>query len=281
MCEDWSLLHDICFGMMSRMADCTHFSQLCLNNNRTVVSQCSSTHGIKNLISGEEASKLSQDICAEMVMEQCPQCTAKSCPVPLRTLSDLCLSMPHMKQCASWSHMCASNQGELQAFCESNVSPAIDTCKQAPMNMLFHSSLNDAVLFEGLYACTPLSYLIAWLSIAMGSFCYEWLKSTKNQYLREVRSMKKVTVGTEILLLFFTIILVMMSYGAMLIAMTFNVGYFCAVVTGLGVGKYVFTIRKSFRNSKAKNSELLLDARGNYGSVAVHDTRNEDYSCCE
>lgn len=280
-CEDWSLLHDICFGMMSRMADCTHFSQLCLNNNKTVVSQCTKTHGIKNLISGQEASKLSRDICAEMVMEQCPQCTEKSCPAPLRTLSDLCISMPHMKQCASWSHMCASNRGELQALCESPIMPGIDTCTQAPMNMLFHASLSDAILFEGLYACTPLSYLIAWLSIAVGSFCYEWLKCVKAQFLREIRAIQKVTVWTEILVLLFTTVLVMMGYVAMLIAMTFNIGYFFAVVIGLSIGKYVFAIRKAIRNLSAKDSEQLLGAKGNYGTAAVHHALSDDYNCCE
>ena len=282
VCEDWGLLHDICSGMMSHMAHCKHFSELCLTNNKTVVSQCTSTKGINNLISSEDASKLAREVCDEMKVEACSECTKSSCPAPLRALSNLCRSMPHMKECTSWAHMCVSNPGDLGALCGKKTMPDERSCTRAPMNMLFHSNLNDAVLFDGLYACTAPSYLFTWLCIAVVGVLSEFLKSLKIRCLKKIAKMQRPSRGTEALQLLLTFVISMVNYSAMLIAMTFNVGYFFAVVSGLAIGKFFFIERQKINSVRREYSSMdsLLSDTKRYNSADVH-VSEEDFNCCE
>jgi solute carrier family 31 (copper transporter), member 1 len=282
VCEDWGLLHDICSGMMSQMDDCKHFFDLCLRNNKTVVSQCTSTKGINNLISGKDALKLAREMCDKMKMEACSECTKSSCPAPLRALSNLCRSMPHMKECTSWAHMCVSNPGDLGELCGKKTMPDERSCSRAPMNMLFHSNLNDAVLFEGLYACTTPSYLFTWLCIAVVGLLSEFLKSVKIRCITKLAKMQSPSRGTEALQLLLTFGTSIVNYSAMLIAMTFNVGYFFAVVSGLAIGKFFFIERQKIHSGREKDDLLdgLLSDTKRFNSADVH-VSEEDFNCCE
>ena len=104
-----------------------------------------------------------------------------------------------MKECTSWAHMCVSNPGDLGELCGKKTMPDERSCSRAPMNMLFHSNLNDAVLFEGLYACTTPSYLFTWLCIAVVGLLSEFLKSVKIRCLTKLAKMQSPSRGTEAL----------------------------------------------------------------------------------
>ena len=178
-CQPWTTLADICSSKggaaMGGMAGCTHYQQLC-DNNSTVVAQCA-TPATPSLVLSAVAKTSTTEMCTGGMggMNGCQDCTAQTCPRPLTSLSEACLSMPGMSECTSsgWSTMCgSSNDGvtTLPQFCNPEFNTTTDQCNAAGMKMYFHGGIHDMVLFKSWYACNVGQYLLVLWVTFMVSF---------------------------------------------------------------------------------------------------------------
>ena len=283
---------------MSKMGGCNHFSELCLKNNKTVVKNCKDAHPVLKLVDGADAKSNAISICQSMKMDGCGDCTSSNCPSPLLAYSKLCNAMQHMKECTAWSNMCSSNPDELGVLCGDAPSPTAQTCAQAPMNMLFHSDVNDAVFFEGVYVCNTPPYILVCLVFVLSGCFYAYLKTVKQKSIASLSKKKGLSVYEEATSLCLTFVLVTMSYLIMLIAMTYNVGYFLSCMVGLAVGQYVLIEKPKILRDQTMNGGVpsvytpLVNNNGHgggstYGALNkarlnVGDEEDEEnYNCCD
>ncbi|KAJ3217430.1 hypothetical protein HK099_005471 [Clydaea vesicula] len=194
-----------------------------------------------------------------------------------KTYGNLCLQMP-MNECNEWKKMCDSSP-DLTSFCTSAVEddtpPSSPTNKDSSANkevfqipdmlMFFHSGPVDYILFKSLVPQNSLHYAIAIVILFFLAVFYEWLHvfsilkeeewKLKNYpaicYPYKPLNLKEVKeedennsqyIGLKILLLrgLFKFLLTTLSYSLMLIVMTFNIGYFFAIIIGYTVGTMCF-----------------------------------------
>ena len=106
-CKPFSILADICAKDMPKMNDCHVYTTLCLTPGSTV-EQCRLNPPVQGLPTTSQAKKLVQNICQEMEMTGCVECTSdlRKCN-GLKTYSNLCYQMPGMSQCGNhmiWHH---------------------------------------------------------------------------------------------------------------------------------------------------------------------------------
>jgi len=123
------------------------------------------------------------------------------------------------------------------------------------MPMYFESGINTLILFEGWATDNNVGiYLISCFVIFLSCILHEWLTSYR---LRRMKEISKTNISEPLLnsrtstksgsdfksrlsqtLLYF--INIVIAYVIMLIVMTFNVGLFFIVTTGLALGHYFF-----------------------------------------
>ena len=189
------------------------------------------------------------------------------------TFSQLCIAMPNMPQCSQYSRMCAATKD--LPFCATSESTI---GRNAPtMKMFFHTGFSDYILFETWVPRSAAQFSIAWILVFLAAAGYEalqvfvsfkelhWAKKDcksntvlDNSAFGEVTQTKAVDNDaislqslcgasgglTGIKQSFYRAILRMVStaigYSLMLVAMSFNVGLFIAVITGFGFGTFVF-----------------------------------------
>ena len=291
-CSGWSQLAEICTKMMSGMEGCKHYADLCLKNNRTVVKMCQHADPVVGLVDEMTAKANTKKLCTQMSMEGCRDCTDSSCPAPLLTYSKLCNSMPHMTVCKAWSSMCAANPNELGILCTDSPTTSGQSCSQAAMNMLFHFNENDPILFDGVYVCSTPFYVLVCICCAFSGGFYSFLKRIKTRYTGVLIMRKELKIVDDAASFILSFILVTMSYLIMLIAMTYNVGYFLSCMVGLAIGQYVLIERPAILKRQAANDDSsslkpLMSGRGNSNSRVSHpinsvdDDENDYYNCCE
>lgn len=108
-CSPISLLGDIC-ALDMPMTGCQSYMKLCKSNG-TKVEQCSQEAPLSSSLSTRKVGELVRSVCADHTMEPCGKCDfsrpgSRACPDPLQVYSDMCLAMPEMSACESWSVMC-------------------------------------------------------------------------------------------------------------------------------------------------------------------------------
>jgi len=123
------------------------------------------------------------------------------------------------------------------------------------MPMYFESGINTLILFEGWATDNNIAiYLISCFVIFLSCILHEWLTSYR---LKRMKESSKTNITEPLLtsgkstkfasdfksrlsqtLLYF--INIVIAYAIMLIVMTFNVGLFFIVTTGLALGHYFF-----------------------------------------
>ena len=227
------------------------------------------------LPSTEQTTKQIYSICNEMTMDGCEKCQLKStstyaeCDL-LSVYSDLCLQMPKMSQCTVYDSMC-KNTTSLN-FCPSQQNLVQEL--PPPMQMFFHTGITDYILFENWVPRTTGHYVLAWILVFLSAIFYEavqvfvircevhWqqqpLKDSKEMIndsifgesigncnqrnfknlfgLNDGISGLKQSIFRALLRMLSTLI----GYTLMLIAMTFNVGLFVAIILGFGTGTLIF-----------------------------------------
>ena len=239
---------------------------------------CSSAEKCDLLPTTETVTREIYSICTEMNMAGCENCkigpnsTYAECDL-MSTYSQLCTAMPNMSQCGEFKQMCMMNSDV--AFCpSSSASPSFT----APvMQMFFHFSMSDYILFEQWVPRNTAQYTLAWFLVFLAASFYEalnvfsyfqelkWGNVQQHKHDAAVDSAfgpadKRVfstekwhgfsnicglsggSVGVQQAMLraMLRMLSTFIGYSLMLIAMTFNVGLFIAIIVGFGVGTFCF-----------------------------------------
>ncbi|CAO3668150.1 unnamed protein product [Umbelopsis ramanniana] len=258
-CNEFSILADVCQADMPMMSGCADYSQMC--SNVSIVSECKTNTMLPGLPTTKDAAQYVQSICSSMVMDGCDACVFPAsggfpqCDI-LSTYAQLCTSMPDMDQCASFKTMCQATP----TFSLCSSSGSADT--PPSMIMYFHQGIHEYVLFKSWVPKDNGQYTGAWIAIFFVAVFYQglsvlrsnceayWLLSADKEYKRWRLFGKNGYFAwkhtkIDIMRLVFTFIESTISYALMLITMTFNVGLFFAVVTGLAVGIFFFGRHRS------------------------------------
>lgn len=249
-CSPFRILKSLCLDM-PRMKECSTFNKLCKPDSQ--IKQCKQAKLV--LPTSKETESLISSICSEMNMKGCECTNNKNCN--LESYTYLCKQMPEMSQCADYNNICKAFP--LTSFCKgTSITKSVPT-----MKMYFHSGINDYILFEFILPSSNFEYLLAlivcfsialfyeyilvvsekyelfWKSlgtgknISLGGHNYVALDRSKFALVwtpRQIRAAKSLLrVGTMFL-----------AYLCMLLAMTFNIGLFMAVLLGFGAGRYFF-----------------------------------------
>ena len=164
--------------------------------------------------------------------------------------------MPYMKQCDVYTELCK----EPFEFCTSTLpAPA--------MKMYFHWGIRDYVLFESWVPTGVFTYFFALSFCLLFGIFYEYLvhlgskfeisvaKAVDNREPtdselplldeREVnvsrdQSRKLTVTRIRIARSIFRFIILFAGYICMLLAMTFNAGYFVTIILGVSIGTFLF-----------------------------------------
>jgi len=251
-CKPFAVYKVLC-NDMPKMNNCTAYKSMCSPINGTSsVQQCK-----MNAIQAPNSSycfSLITDMCSEMFMDGCAECT-KSCEY-LQYYSDMCLSMPDMSDCADWKKMC-SPIGDWP-LCNSEAAGV------PIMRMYFHTGIMDYVLFKKWVPRSDGFYVFTWFVVFLFGVSYEFLKLIRtrlekrwNAEFEAQAEYQAINNGgkTELLLnssffaaqmpfrwdvdllrAFLHLLEVAWGLLIMLVAMTFNVGLFFAVLAGAFVG---------------------------------------------
>lgn len=251
-CATSSLMADACTDMTMGVTGCVNYVQMCVSGS--VIAECYEP-SLKNVLpTYKQAKNLVNDICTSMSMSDCKQCESGSCDY-LSVYSDLCLAMPNMQQCGMWKSFCAVVPS--WPYCSATASGVPE------MRMYFHTGLVDYVLFQGWVPRTGWQYALTWFAILLAAFLLEAIKLVRARCERKWAESKSGyhsiqdddapdVSGSQFLPAAPWSIRVDLSrsglaalelawgYMLMLVAMTFNVGLFLAVIAGCFFGTLVF-----------------------------------------
>lgn len=247
VCDDFELLLAVC-DPMPGMMPCKNAMSICQNG--TAVAACSSMpQSLVRMPSAGQAKMAALRVCTEMPkMAACPACTAASCPDPLLSLSKLCQAMPAMDECAGWEAWCVlpESSDELPAYCSGAPPPGGGG---VPMRMYFHTDWRDYILFESWVPDDARSYFVSLVAVLCMGVMSAWLRGVRavaESYLARMRRRKGgrndglATLRDNAVRALLVSVSTALDYLLMLIAMTYNVGLFTAVIVGLGIGTLGF-----------------------------------------
>ena len=244
-CTPASLMADVCTDMTMGVQGCVDYQAMCTIG--TVVKECSSPSLKSVLPTYAQAKKFVNDICMSMPMDECSSCTT-SCDY-LTTYSNLCLAMPNMAQCVAWKSLCKVVPTWPYCSAEANAIPE--------MRMYFHTGILDYVLFKGWVPKSKLQYALTWFGIALAGVLLEFIKLIRARLEKKWKDYATKFVGlndeepehipyspwswkVDLPRSILTVIEVGWGYCLMLVAMTFNVGLFFAVLAGAFIGTLIF-----------------------------------------
>lgn len=232
------------------MSGCkAHYNSLC-NASISVVEQCNTT--VLPIPEGSVLIAQIMSICDDMFMEECSFCgnTSGTCDT-LSVYSQLCLQMPGMRQCSYWHTFCS-------------VIPSWTLCAGTPgqiipaMKMYFHTGFSEYILFKEWVPQNAFQYWLAIFSIVVIAIVYELLRAFRAIFEKRARAPQKRTddqetlldggngdyvpfkIGTDFTRALLRSVELALSYFLMLIAMTFNVGFFLALILGAFIGTVLF-----------------------------------------
>lgn len=253
-CDGFRILKVLCIDM-GGMSGCSHYNSMC-NTPGSVVAEC--REEVADVPSTMDTDAMIQDLCASHFMSPCTdyyQCSAGSqtptthCDI-LRIYSDICLSMSGMPDCADHTTMCSTMETDL-GYClgsSYNLPPV--------MRMYFHTGERDYILFEGWVPEDRSEYVGSWFAIFLLGILLEFLRACRAffEYIStppacECAARKGLSgflferpfrIRVDFVRALLHLVDVTLSLLLMLVAMTFNVGLFLAVVFGAAVGHFLF-----------------------------------------
>lgn len=245
VCGDFSLLLRVCDQMV--MTPCTNAMSLC--GKGSAVEACHAVpQALTRMPTEQQANAAALKACAQMPsMSACSACTgatAAQCPDPLLSLSKLCQAMPAMDECMGWGAWCAlpKSAEELPAYCAGAPPPGGGG---VPMRMYFHLDWRDYILFQSWVPDSARSYFVSIVAVMAGGVTSAWLRGVRAVLERHLaRAAGKVgrnwTLRDNACRAAVVALSTTLDYALMLVAMTYNVGLFFAVIVGLALGTLGF-----------------------------------------
>eukprot|EP01112_Ceratiomyxa_fruticulosa_P003253 TRINITY_DN1361_c0_g1_i1.p1 TRINITY_DN1361_c0_g1~~TRINITY_DN1361_c0_g1_i1.p1 ORF type:complete len:352 (+),score=44.55 TRINITY_DN1361_c0_g1_i1:158-1213(+) len=256
-CIPFSIYKDLCEDMP--MKNCSAYLSMCQNG--TSVIQCD-TQALP-LPSSMEISSLITDMCNDMYMDECEQCMTQGesktnmmslldCDM-LTVYSNLCLSMPDMSQCQAWKTMCTqipdwplcSNQGSERPV--------------PSMKMYFHLGIFDYILFRSWVPRSRLAYAATFLVVVIAQVFHDFLKflrkKAESKWKQQRNSIQLHDMDSQAYTFVeappfnFKVdfaratlhsVEITLGFLIMLVAMTFNLGLFLAIILGSFLGTLIF-----------------------------------------
>lgn len=251
-CSEISVMVDICDDMPMGVDGCSHWDSMCKpDNTESVVKQCK-TPVLSNVLPFTiETKNLVADICNTMPMDGCEKCKQddQHCDF-LEVYGHLCIQMPDMSQCSKWHSLC-------EVVPDWPICGGSDHDHNTPptMRMYFHMGIKDYVLFKEWVPTTSLAYFGTWVAVFVIAIIFDGIKFIRSR-LEKRWAQSALRLGDNGVVIedrgekfrpsvdFFRSSLqaleTLWGYAVMLIAMTFNVGLFLAVVAGSFVGTMLF-----------------------------------------
>lgn len=185
-------------------------------------------------------------------MAACSACERTDCPDPLGSYAAICQEMPNMAVCRDfWAFCKAAGPHELEKWCVNDEGSYLPS-----MLMYFHQRTEELLLWKQWRPTTQAEYAASVVAIVVMGIVSTGLKTVKGalvlrwSHLRASRCLPHVTSvllpqrGQAAESLAKTAIIgvsLTLDYFNMLIAMTFNIGFFCAVISGYVVGTLLFS----------------------------------------
>jgi len=267
---------------MSGMGGCSDFNNLCSEDS--VVKQCTEVQGTASLISTSAATQAAISACSQHSMPGCELCSSQTeCTDPLLGLAQVCQTML-MPSCSSLVQMCSdTSNSDLGVFCDDS----LDGTNPTPyMKMYFHTGILEYILFKDFVPSNNTEYSLAWMfvfvlgvlnayvKVIKARFAYKFMNSTKTSLLLSREELESVNNPNDnnksepnsysqftplplaqiefthnLLLSSLMLVILTIDFLLMLIAMTFNVGLFFAVVGGMAVGSFFYAAEIRARGS--------------------------------
>ncbi|KAG2495075.1 hypothetical protein HYH03_006686 [Edaphochlamys debaryana] len=250
-CRPFTVLGTLC-GDMPGMRGCESYKALCVKPG-SVVAQCTQQPPIPGAPTWSQARKAVFSACDDHPMEGCSACSKGDCPDPLGSLSAICHEMPNMAVCRTlWGFCDAAGPEDLREWC------AEDSSRYLPsMIMYFHQRVQELILWKewrpmntaqyaaSIVAIVAMGVLATGLKTAKGALALQWAHDRAlageapvpaSIWLPSGEQVRETAIKSGIMGVSLTI-----DYFNMLIAMTFNVGLFAAVIAGYVVGSLLFT----------------------------------------
>ena len=294
-CSPFQCYATICEDMGS-MSDCQLYSKTCKTSAPDA--QCSSSAPPKNFPSSANLTRAIFSICNEMSMPGCSSCSIPSanstyaeCDL-IGVYSSLCQSMPSMSQCSLYSTMCSSTPSlswcskadappEMKMYFHTGIVDYVLFEKWVPRNGWQY--------FGTLCFCFVSALFYEFLVAMNAIWEVQWRKEEFNGVLRSSssntldeggvfgsktnqaplsvlpiyhhigglsRGMSGVKVSLQRGLV--RLVTSTLSFLLMLIAMTFNVGLFLAIILGFAIGSFLFASMARLSVS-ARESKFLPD----------------------
>lgn len=309
-CSDFALLDEICVADgMGRMTGCAEYTR-CRSLGH-VECQVSSLPSIPTTRQAKD--NIDQMCCGSSGMDMggcsnCASCNNKnSGPKGCNALvgyADLCISMPSMNECRQWTTLChdikTTKTHELLDLCQESshhIVPGV-------MLMYFHQGIHETLLFKSLTPRTTTQYVLCCVtSVIIGIIAHALgvarplleikieqklatneddkassaeKKSLLNKESNEPRTCQRFHFWHDLSRAVLASVHIGVAYVAMLVAMTYNVGYFFSISLGYGVSSFLFTrfVAKVPRHRIGYTQESAHDALSN---VSVLDIP----SCCQ
>lgn len=235
-CQPFSLLATVCAAdHMSSMSGCDGYNALCSPGNSTVL-QCTADRPVPGFVSTEDAVKAIVGMCGSMGgMPGCKDCTSsKNCAKPIEALSQVCKSMPGMAGCIPFMRMCAAARPVLGELCPAGA--ATDNAYCDGQTVMYMGGFTAG--FEG-GTCIKILF---------------WTLDSRPKYICGLIFAATLGIATELLLAFrratldggggplgtvMHVVQLVLGYFLMLMAMSYHIPVFLAVISGVGIGHYV------------------------------------------
>lgn len=256
LCSEFSVLIDLCTDHLMGVG-CRHWKKMCQpEDSNSVVDQCKTPNLGHVLPNTKESKQLVEDICNDMPMDGCEKCKPGDghCDY-LEVYSHLCIQMPEMHQCMKWKGLCKVVPN--WPLCDPN-----DNADAPPvMRMYFHTGIKDYVLFKEWVPKSNLGYFGTWVAVFVMGVLFDglkfirtrlenkWAQSSEYEKINEHGNIDthqnkshatKFRWTVDIPRGFLQALETTWGYFLMLIAMTFNVGLFMAVIAGSFFGAVIF-----------------------------------------
>jgi len=242
-CKPIAVLTEICTDDMMSMSGCANYSSMCKSNS--VVSQCHmSSDALLALPSSDTAENGVKGICSRMTMAGCAKCKSGQCDY-LTVYSDLCISMPNMKECSSWKNMCTYvPDWPLCSAANSNSDDAVE------MRMYFHTDYYDYILFKQWVPRSNLGYALSVVAVFFATLFHDGIRLLRSLMERRwqndgysdisYRSAPPFRLSVDLPRALLQFVDVMWGLFIMLIAMTYNVGLVITIGAGYFMGTLMF-----------------------------------------